>query len=68
MNIMKCISNNLVNSMLHTEYKEKYTEESVNTKYLRLQIDNHINWKKDKEEMIPKFKCISLQSPFHCVD
>jgi hypothetical protein len=54
MNIMKCISNNSVHSTLHRDCKERYTEESVNRKFLCLQIDNHIHWRKHNEELIPK--------------
>jgi hypothetical protein len=51
---MKCTRNNSSHSTLYTGYKEKYIEESVNTTFLGLQIDNHINWKNHIEEMIPK--------------
>jgi len=37
-----------------TGYKEKYIEETVNTKFLGLQIDNHINWKNQIKETILK--------------
>jgi hypothetical protein len=43
-NIMKFIRNNLSHSTLLTGYKEKYIEESVNIKFLGLQIDNRLNW------------------------
>jgi len=42
---MKRVTKNSSHSMLYIGYKEKYIEESVNTKFLGLQIDNHINWK-----------------------
>jgi hypothetical protein len=32
----------------------KYIEESANTKFLGLQIDNHLNWKNHIDQMIPK--------------
>ena len=32
----------------------KYTEKTGNTKFLGLQIDNHITWKHHIEQMIPK--------------
>jgi len=32
----------------------KYIEETVNTKFLGLQMDNHINWKNHMKQMIPK--------------
>ena len=42
-NIMNFTSKN--SSYLHYIcYKEKYIEEMVNTKFLGLQIDNHLNW------------------------
>jgi hypothetical protein len=54
MNIMKFITKNSSHSTLHIGYKEKYIEETVNTKFLGLQTDNNINWKDHTEEMIPK--------------
>jgi hypothetical protein len=41
-NIMKFITKNSSHSTLHIGYK-KYTEETENTKFLGLQIDNQIN-------------------------
>ena len=41
--IMKFITKKSSHSALHTGYKEKYIEETMNTKFLGLQIDNHIN-------------------------
>ena len=51
---MKFITKNSSHSTLHSGYKEKYTEETVNTKCLGLQINNHIQWKNHNEQMIPK--------------
>ena len=51
---MKFITKNSSHSTLHIGYKEKYIEETVNTKCLGLQIDNHIHWKNHTEQMIPK--------------
>jgi hypothetical protein len=42
---------------LHTlsiGYREKYVEGSVNTKFLSLQIDNHLNWKNHTDQLVPK--------------
>jgi len=39
---MKLITKNSSHSTLHIGYKEKHTEERVNTKFLGLQINNHI--------------------------
>jgi hypothetical protein len=51
---MKFITKNSSHFTLHVGYKEKYVEETVNTKFLGLPIDNHINWKNHIEQMIPK--------------
>ena len=53
-NIMKFITSNSSHSTLHIDYKEKYTEKMVNTKFVGLQTDNYVNWKNHIEEMIPK--------------
>jgi hypothetical protein len=50
---MKFVTKNSSHSPLHIGYKEKYIEETVNTKSLALQIHNHINWKNQIEEVIP---------------
>ena len=67
MNIMKCTRNNSAHSKLHTGYKEKYVEESVNKTFLGFQIDNHINWKKHTEEMILKLSaaCYAIRLMVH---
>jgi hypothetical protein len=41
--IMKFITKNSLHSTLHIGYKEKYTEETVHTQFLDIQIDSHIN-------------------------
>jgi hypothetical protein len=53
-NIIKFITKNSAHSTLCVGCKEKYVEETVNTKFLGLQIDNHINWKIDIVQIIPK--------------
>ena len=50
---MKITTKNSAHSTLHFGYKEKYIEETVNTKFLGLQIDNLINLKNHIEETIP---------------
>jgi hypothetical protein len=52
--VVKFIIQNSSHSTVHIGYKEKYIEETVHTKFLSLQIDNHINWKNHIEEIIPK--------------
>ena len=53
---MRSITKNSSHSILHTGYKEKYIEETVNTKFLGLQTDNHIKWKDHIKEMILKLR------------
>jgi hypothetical protein len=45
-------------------YDEKSIEESINTKFLGLQIDNHLNWKNHIDLMIPKLStaCYAISS------
>jgi len=66
-NIMKFITKNSSHSAFHIGYKEKYREETVNTKFLGLQINNHINWKNHIKEMIPKFSgtCYAISLVVH---
>jgi hypothetical protein len=42
-NIMKFITKNSSYTTLHIGYKEKYMEDTVNTKFLGSQIENHID-------------------------
>jgi hypothetical protein len=51
---MKFITNNSPHSTLRFGYKEKCTKETANTKFLGLQIDNHLNRKNHIEQTIPK--------------
>ena len=67
MNIIKFIRKNSFHSTLHIGYKEKYIEERVNTDFLCIQIDNHVNWKNHTEQMIPKLNraCYAVRSMVH---
>jgi hypothetical protein len=51
-NIIKFITTNSPQYALSTGYNGKYIKESVNTKFLSLQIDNHLNWKNHIDQMI----------------
>jgi len=65
---MKFITRNSSLSALCIGYgTEKYIEEAVNTKLLRLQIDNHINWMNHIEQMIPKSSgvCYAVRAVVH---
>jgi len=46
--------NNSPHSAFIIGCKEKYVEETVNTKFLGLKIDNHLNSKNRIHEMMPK--------------
>jgi hypothetical protein len=52
-NTIEFTTNNLSHSTLYVGYKEKLIYETVNTKFLGLQTDNHINWKNHTEQVIP---------------
>jgi hypothetical protein len=52
--IKKFKTKNSAHPTLHIGYKENYKGETVNTKFLGLQTDNHRKWKNYIEEMIPK--------------
>jgi hypothetical protein len=56
MNIIKFITNKSPQYGLNIGYDKKYTDESINTKFLGLliQIDNHLNWKNHVDLMIPR--------------
>jgi hypothetical protein len=64
---MKFINKNSSHSALHIGQKEKYTEQTVKTKFLGLQIDNHINWKNHTEQMSPEVSeaCYANRSMVH---
>ena len=55
MNKMKFMSTNLSHSSLHTDYTEKHIQETVNKKFLVLQMYNLINWKNHIQQMILKW-------------
>ena len=61
-NIMKFITINSTHSALHTSY-----EGMANTKFLGLQIDNHLNWKNYTKQIIPKLHgaCYAIRSMVH---
>jgi hypothetical protein len=49
--IMKCITNNSSHSASCIGYKEKYTEDAVNIKFLGIQTDNNLNWKNNIKKL-----------------
>jgi len=64
MTVIKFITKNSSYFTLHIGYKDRYIEETVNTKFLGLQIDKHLNWKNHNEQMIPKLRgaCYAMTS------
>jgi hypothetical protein len=48
-------------------YNGNYIQESVNTKFLGLQIDNHLNWTNRINKLIPKLRgaCYAVRSMLH---
>jgi hypothetical protein len=47
-------------------YKHKYIEDTVNSKFCGLHLDNHLNWKDHIDQMIPKVSaaCYAVRSMF----
>jgi hypothetical protein len=66
-NEIKFVTNKSPQYDLKTSYEEKYIEKSINTKFLGLQIDNHLNWKNHTALMIPKLSraCYAIRSMSH---
>jgi hypothetical protein len=66
-NIMKFATNNSPQYVLNIEYSGKYIEESVNTRFLGLQIDNHLSWSNHIDKLIPKLggACYAVRCMFH---
>jgi hypothetical protein len=56
LNVIKVITKNSPQYPLNIEYNDKYTEEHINTKFLGLQIDSHLNWKKNIRTVDSKTK------------
>jgi hypothetical protein len=53
--------------VLNFAYDEKYIEESINTEFLGLQINNHLNWKNHIDVTILKLSrvCYAIRSMSH---
>jgi hypothetical protein len=64
---MKFVTNKAPQYNLKIGYDEKYVEESINTKFLGLEIDNHLHWKNHIDLMIPKLSrtCYAIRLMFH---
>ena len=53
-NIIKFVTINQPHCALTISCKDKYIEETVNLKFLGIQIDNHLNWRNHIDQIIPK--------------
>jgi hypothetical protein len=53
-NVMKFTTNNALKYVLNIGCNGKYIEESVNTKFLGMQIDSHLSWSNHIDKLIPK--------------
>jgi hypothetical protein len=64
--IMKVVTSNSPHCALTVGYKDKYIEETVNSKFLGIHLDNHVNWKDHIEQMVPiSGACYTVRSVFH---
>jgi hypothetical protein len=52
--IIKFVTNNSPHCALTIGYEDKYIEETVNTQFLSLHLDNHLNWKDHIDQITPK--------------
>jgi hypothetical protein len=52
--VIKFITKNSSQYPLNIGYNEEYIEEAVNTTFIGLQIDNHLNWKNHIDQLVQK--------------
>jgi hypothetical protein len=64
-NIIKFITKNLPQYPLNTGCNDDHIEAGVKTKFLGLQIDDHLNWKTHIQEIFLVTRCIH-GSVLHC--
>jgi hypothetical protein len=66
-NIMKFVTKNLAHCALTIGYKDKYVKEVVNTTFLGVHLDNHLNWKDQTDQIIPKLSatCCAVRQMYH---
>jgi hypothetical protein len=65
--IMKFNSNYLNNVPFQIPYKDKLIQEEINTKFLGLEIDKHMNWKTHIQLILPKLNsaCYAVRCMKH---
>jgi len=64
---MKFVTINQPHCALTVSYNDKCIEEAVNLKFLSIQIDNHLNWRKHIDQIIPKLSvaCYMVRHMYH---
>jgi hypothetical protein len=69
-NVMNFITKNSPQYPLNVGYNDKYIEEGVNTEFLGLQSDNHLNWKNHIDQLIPKPSraCYAVRFMLHIIN
>jgi hypothetical protein len=55
---------------LAIEYADKFIEEAIITKFLGMQIDNHLNWKNHIDQILPKLgaACFAVRNLSHTLN
>jgi hypothetical protein len=63
-NFMKFATNNNISINFNISYDNKTTEKVLTTKFLGLQLDNNLNWKKHTEYIYPKLSsgCFAIRA------
>jgi hypothetical protein len=66
-NVTEFITRDSPQYPLNIGYNDKYIGESVNTKFLGLQIGHHLNWKNHIVQLVPKLSgaCYEVRSMLH---
>ena len=66
-NLVKCTPIDLVHISLTIEYKNILIDKIANTKFLDMHVDNHMNWKKHIELIVPKLSaaCYAIRRLYY---
>jgi hypothetical protein len=69
-NVMKSVTKNLPHCALTIGYKDKHIEEVVNTKFLAIHLDNHLNWNNHIDQIVPKLSaaCYAVRQMYHFIN
>jgi hypothetical protein len=65
-NVIECVTDSS-QYPLNIGYNDKYIEEAINTKFLSLQIDNHLHWGNHINQLVPKLSgtCYAVRCILH---